>query len=169
MIVSTHREISLLEDKILKNAEAAFESIKAFTESSGALSFFSAIKFTKLGKSPISGDALNLIEQINQTHSNLVVLSAAHDLLNRHPGKTFRLCLGVESGYDIQSTDGEIIAECFAVTRIDSNDKMNRDCKRLLTSSTPYMYIYFRTYEYSEKQLENYRQKYPAIHFHRFE
>jgi hypothetical protein len=167
MVVSTYAQVAQLEETILKNAEATFEALKEYSATTDAIQFFAAIKFTKLGKDPLTGEALNLIEQINQTYSNLVALAAVRDLLKRYPEKAFMLHLGAKAGYDVQSSDGEVAAECFAVTSVSSNDKMNKDCKKLMMSEAKYKYIYFRSNEDSEQTLQNRYKKYPDIHFER--
>lgn len=48
--------------------------------------------------------------------SDLVVLEGARRLLCLYPEKALSLNLGPSSGFDIDSIDGEIVAECFAVT-----------------------------------------------------
>ena len=167
MLVSTFTQVTQLEEAIIKNAEASFEVLKEYSATTDAMHFFTAIKFTKLGKDPITGKALNLIEQINQTYSNLVTLAAVRDLLRRYPEKSFLLNLGAKAGYDVQSTDGEVVAECFAVTSVSSNDKMNKDCKKLRLSKAKYKYIYFQSNEDSEQALQNRYKKYPDFHFER--
>lgn len=167
MIVNTHAQVAKLRQTIVENAGRAFSELKEYAQNTDALQFFASIKFVPLGKNPLTGESLNLIEQINQTYSDLVVLAAAHDLIDRYPGKTFKLQLGSSSGFDVQSTDGEVAAECFAVTSISSNDKLNKDCKKLMSSGIEHKYIFFYTYQDSEKTLQNRYKKYPDIHFER--
>ena len=167
MIVSTHAQVAQLRQKIVENAGKAFSELKEFAQCTDALQFFASIKFVSLGKDPLTGEALNLIEQINQTYSDLVVVAAAHDLIDRYPEKSFKLQLGSSSGFDVQSTDGEVAAECFAVTSVSSNDKMNKDCKKLMDSGAEHKYIFFYTYQDSDKKLQNRYKKYPDIHFER--
>ena len=167
MVVNTHEQVAQLRKTIVENATSAFSELKEFSQQTDALQFFASIKFVPIGKDPLTGVPLNLIEQINQTYSNLVVLAAAHDLIDRYPGKSFDLQLGASSGFDVQSTDGEVVAECFAVTSVSSNDKMNKDCKKLMNSGVAHKYIFFYTYQDSDKKLQNRYNKYPDIHFER--
>jgi hypothetical protein len=167
MIVNTHEQVAQLRLTIVKNAGRSFSELKEYAQNTDALQFFASIKFIPLGKDPITGDALNLIEQINQTYSNLVVLAAAHDLIDRYPDKSFVLQLGASSGSDVRSTDGEVAAECFAVTSVSSNDKMNKDCKKLMESGAQHKYIFFYTYQDSDQKLQRRYEKYPDIHFER--
>ena len=132
-----------------------------------AMDFWAAFKFDRIGHDSISGQPQNLIEQINQMYSNLVVLNAADDLLDSYPGTSFELQLGVSSGYDIQSTDGSIVAECFAVTTVSSNRKLEKDCKKLITSNATEKYIYFYSHQDTEEKLQKQFVKHPDITFKR--
>ena len=128
---------------------------------------FPTIKFEKQGVDPIAGTELNLIEQIHQMYSDLVVLFAVQELLGNYPGKVFELHLGPEAGYDIQSLDGQIVAECFAATSVASNDKLNKDCTKLLQSHAEHKHLFFYTHCDSKAMLQKRYQKYPEIKFQR--
>ena len=165
MIISSHKQVEDLRLGILDNAEKSLERLKNDTQDQPALQFFGAIKFGKTGRDPLSGQPLNLVEQINQMYSDLVVLAGVRKLLDRHPGKCFELHMGPASGFDIQSTDGQVIAECFAATSVASNDKFNKDCKKLMNARAEYRYLFFYTHRDSEKMLGNRMAKYPEIQF----
>ena len=167
MLIQTQKQIDDLRQAFFQNAEKAKKEMIAYADHSSALQLFAAIKFDKLGLDPITGRKLNLIEQINQMYSDLVVLAAAEHLLRCYPGKTFALHMGPASGYDIESTDGQIAAECFAVTGIASNDKLRKDCEKLLASEAAHKYIFFYAHQISEKALSNRKNQYPQIHFQR--
>lgn len=167
MIVGTHEQVARLQQTLFANAEQTFFKLQESMKTIDAMQFFSAVKFTPLGQDPVAGTPLNLIEQINQTQSNLVVLAAAHDLIEQYPGKLFQLQLGASAGFDVASTDGQVVAECFAVTSVSSNDKMNKDCKKLMNSGVEHKHIYFYSYLDSEKKLQNRYKKYPYIRFAR--
>jgi hypothetical protein len=100
-------------------------------------------------------------------YSDIVALFAVQDLLDQYPGKKFEMHLGPTAGYDIQSTDGEVIAECFAATSVNSNDKINKDCRKLLKGQAIYKHLYFCTYRDSENVIQNKFAKYPEIQFKR--
>ena len=95
------------------------------------------------------------------------VLAAAEDLMNRYPGISFDVQLGVGSGYDVRSTDGRIVAECFAVTTISSNDKLNKDCKKLMKSDALVKCVYFYSHQDTEKKIQNRMKQYPEIQIKR--
>ena len=167
MIVNSLEQINALRNAIAKNADASYVSVRKRIEDMTPMQFFASIKFEKLGKDPVGGEPQNLIEQINQTYSDMVVLSAAEDLLNLYPGTSLVLQLGVSSGYDIESEDGTIAAECFAVTTVSCNRKLDKDCKKLLQSVAPIKCVYFYSALDGEEKLQNQYRKYPDIRFKR--
>lgn len=167
MIIESNEQVAILWESVLHNAEKSIEVLKKRADDLPGMQFFAEIKFGKTGRDPLTGCELNLIEQINQTYSDIVALSAVQDLLTQYPGKAFEMHLGPIAGYDIQSTDGEVIAECFAATSVNSNDKMNKDCCKLLRAQAVYKHLYFCTYRDSENVLQNKYAKYPEIQFKR--
>ena len=132
MTVSTPEQVEILRSHIIENAEISFCSLKESMSKMGPMQFYAALKFEKIGRDPLDGKEENFIEQLNQMYSDLVVLAAAGDLMSQYPGISLELQLGVGPGYDICATDGLIAAECFAVTTVSSNRKMDKDCKKLM-------------------------------------
>ena len=167
MIVHTYEQIEQLREAVTANADISYRKLKEAADTMCARDLFVAIKFEKMGVDPISGKALNLIEQINQMYSNLVVIAAAQDLIDCFPDKSFDLQLGATTGFDIQSIDGQILAECFAVVGVASNDKLNRDCKKLMKTKAPHKFVYFYSHGDSDTMLKNRYHKYPEIQFRR--
>ena len=167
MVITSHKQVSELRSTIFRNAQKSKEILANHLKSTDAVQLFALMKYDQIGIDPLMGEKVNLIEQINQMYSDLVVLAAVQDLLDRHPGKSFVLHLGTMAGYDVESTDGQIVAECFAVTSVTSNDKLNKDCHKLLKSKAEYKYVFFYTYKDSEELLEKRYKKYPEIHFER--
>ena len=167
MIVNTCEEIAILRREIINNAEASFLRLQKCLATMEPVRLFASVKFEKLGRSPCGGKELNLIEQINQMYSDMVVLAATEDLMNRYPGISFDVQLGVGSGYDVRSTDGRIVAECFAVTTISSNDKLNKDCKKLMKSDASVKCVYFYSHQDTQKKIQNRVKQYPEIQIRR--
>jgi hypothetical protein len=167
MLVNSKEQVAELRNAIATNAETSYLELHERMTQMQAMDFWAAFKFDRIGHDSISGQPQNLIEQINQMYSNLVVLSAVDDLLDNHPGISFELQLGVSSGYDIQSTDGNIVAECFAVTKVASNSKLEKDCKKLITSNATEKYIYFYSHQDTEERLQKQFVKHPDITFKR--
>ena len=166
MLITSHQQASQMRRTILNNAETAKETLMKNMDTS-ALELFAAIKYEKIGVDPLTGRELNLIEQINQMYSDLVILAAVQELMEEFPGKSFEANFGAVPGYDVMSTDGQVVAECFAVTSVASNDKLNKDCRKLLKADAEHKYLFFYTYSDSDDKLEKKYQKYPKICFRR--
>lgn len=168
MIIKTHTEITHLKNTIILNASKTHEQLKSNAERMTPLSLLEKIKFSQFGFDPIKGTELNFVEQLNQMFSDLVVLEGAEQLLSQHPGKAFQLNLGPRSGFDIESIDGDIVAECFAVTTATSNNKLQKDSVKLLTNApSQQKYIFFYSHNDSDEKLQKIFSKYPNITFRR--
>ena len=168
MDVNTVEEIEHLKMAILINAEKSFEQLKMKVKSLPAMTFLAEVKFDKMGIDPLEGTELNFIEQINQTFSDLVVLEGASRLLQLYPNTMLKLNLGSASGFDIESADGEVVAECFAVTTAMSNRKIEKDCSKLMSKAYDRQkYIYFYSRSDSDEKLQQIMDKYPKIMFTR--
>ena len=167
MLVISKEQVAELRHSVTTNAEISYIAFREQITKMQAMDFWAAIKFDRMGRDSITGQPQNLIEQINQMYSNLVVLDAVDDLLDTYPGTTFELQLGVSSGYDIQSTDGNIVAECFAVTMVSSNRKLEKDCKKLSASPAMKKYVFFYSHQDSHEKLQKQFVKYPDIIFKR--
>ena len=123
---------------------------------------------SKIGFDPVGGDELNIIEQINQLFSDLVVMAALEELFDIYPSKKFETHMGAEAGFDIESTDGEVVAECFAVTTAASNGKLKKDSEKLINkASKQKKYIYFYSQNDIDEKLERIYEKFPEINYRR--
>ena len=167
MLVNSKEKVAELRHAVIRNAEVSYCALHDRLTQMQPMELWAAFKFDRIGCNSISGQPQNLIEQINQMHSNLVVLNAVDDLLDRHPGASFDVQLGVSSGYDVQSTDGKIVAECFAVTTVSSNRKLEKDCVKLMASSASQKYVYFYSHQDNQEKLNKQFAKYPDIIFRR--
>ena len=168
MVIKTFEEIEHLKQTLLMNAEKTFEQVRVKTESLPAMAFLAEVKFDKMGVDPLKGTTLNFIEQLNQMFSDLVVLEGASRLLCLYPEKTLKLSLGPASGFDIESIDGEVVAECFAVTTATSNRKLEKDSDKLMSKAIgKHRHIYFYSRNDSEEKLQRIYAKYPEIEFTR--
>lgn len=100
----------------------------------------------------------------NQSQTYFVTLAATEYLLSHYPEKSFLLNWGNVSGYDIESTDGEIIAECFAATSYRSNGKLTADLKRLFGDRTAARkYEFFYACDFSDTSKKYYENKYVGV------
>lgn len=166
MVVKTVEEIENLKKAVQDNANHTCEHLKEKIQSLSATALLEELKFDKLGVDPLKGTELNFIEQLNQMFSDLVVLEGARQLLQLYPEKELKLNLGPSSGFDIESVDGEVVAECFAVTTATSNRKLEKDCSKLMNKAPAQQkYIYFYSRNDSEEKLRRIYDKYLEIGF----
>lgn len=154
MVINTAEEIENLKKAVQDNANLTCERLKEKTQLLSATTLLEELKFDKLGVDPITGTELNFIEQMNQMFSDLVVFEGARRILQLYPGKELKLNLGSSPGFDIETTDGEVVAECFASTTATSNRKLEKDCQKLLSKAeTKKKYVFFYTRNDSEEKL----------------
>ena len=157
------QEVGKYRDIILANLSQSVSVIKVLLEGEEPQVVFKRFKFEKVVKEPLSGEAENLIEVINQSQTYLVSLVAVEFL-------SFILNWGNAAGYDIEATDGTVIAECFAATSHKSNSKLTKDIKRLATNTTAEeKYEFFYVLDFTEKSRKYYEKKYVGINMVRLE
>ncbi len=164
MVIKTVEEIEHYKRVVFNNANETRERLKEKIGLLSAMEFLQELKFDRVGVDPLKGTELNFIEQLNQMFSDLVVLEGARQLSGRYPEKEWKLNLGPSSGFDIESIDGEIAAECFAVTTATSNRKLEKDCTKLMSKApAKKKYIYFYARNDAEEKLLRIYEKYPEI------
>ena len=132
--ISSAEELSRYKTTILSNLRKSVQDIKAMIDSEDAQEIFKHFKFDKIATEPLSGKPENLVNW------------------------------GNVSGYDIESTDGEIIAECFAATSYRSNGKLTADLKRLFGDRTAARkYEFFYACDFSDTSKKYYENKYVGV------
>lgn len=120
------------------------------------------MKFAPVGRHPVDGHPLNIIEQVNQTWTFLVAIAAARQLLQLHPETTgLRLAPGAHASQplDIMSEEPDYVgAETFAAVHPRNNNKLASDMAKLKIRTENHRYIFFMSpiYPRSERlpQLE---------------
>ena len=168
MLFDSKSQVYELKNKMNESAERTYDKLKIMMESSTPLEILFQMKFNKIGFDPVDGDELNIIEQINQLFSDLVVMAALEELFDIYPSKKFETHMGAEAGFDIESTDGEVVAECFAVTTAASNGKLKKDSEKLINkASKQKKYIYFYSQNDIDEKLERIYEKFPEINYRR--
>lgn len=155
--INTIEQIHDIRNTILCNLKKTYSAIKELLNGEDELSTFALIRFQDTSFDPIKGTPLNFIEMLNQTFSDLIVLYGAEELIKKHPGHTFTVRLGAQSGYDIESDDGSIVGECFAVTKISSNKKLKKDVQKLMSlGENVQKYIVFYSETDTNEKICNY-------------
>ena len=164
VIINSTDELEKYKTTILSNLAKSVWDIRAIIESDNAQEVFRQFKFEKIATEPLSGKPENLVEVINQSQTYLVTLAATEYLLCLYPEKAFILNWGNVSGYDIESTDGTIVAECFAATSYRSNGKLTADLKRLCANQTALQkYEFFYASDFSDASKKYYESKYAGV------
>lgn len=169
IVIKNVEELKRYRATIVENLSTGVEMIKELLDTNDPLSFFKTIKFEKSITDPLTGEPENFIEVVNQSQTYLVTLMGAEYLLLKHPDTVFKVNLGNVSGYDIESVDGKIIADCFAATSYRSNRKLTKDLKRLAENEcAEHRYEFFYDTEFTEEHNLYYKKAYPQIEIIKF-
>ena len=164
IIISGMEEIKQHRIKIGRNLKTCVGMLKVLLDSEDSIDFFKRAKYEKIVVDPFTEEPENLIEVINQCQTYLVSLTGVEYLISKFSDTSFIINLGNVAGYDIESEDGTIIAECFAATSYRSNGKLVKDLKRLAENdSAVYKYEFFYDTEFTDNHKQYYENKYPAI------
>lgn len=170
--ITVHNESELQQyrDIIKKNLDKCVLQLQQLLQHRTSIEIFQTLKFEKSVTEPLSSEAENLIEVINQSMTYLVSVMAVEYLFNIYPSQSFIINWGNLSGYDIESTDGTIIGECFAATSYRSNNKLNKDLQRLADNDTAqHKYEFFYDKEFTENNRAFYVKKYKDIQIIKFD
>ena len=166
MKISSLSELEQLQRAIQNNMIASHEKMKVQISESSPMDFLVGLRFLKTGVDPIKGTELNFVEQLNQFFSDIVIIEATRHLLSGFPHHTFELRLGTTPGFDIESEDGAIVAECFAATTALSNRKLEHDSKKIQDrAKEKEKFLFFYSQNDTEINLQQIYKKYPDIHF----
>lgn len=169
-VVKDKAELNNLRKEVMRSLDQSVSMIGALMNSMDSLSFFKKIKFEKTVTDPLTGEAENFAEMIDQCQTYLVTIMGAEYLLDKFPDTEFTIHLGNVSGYDIISKDESIIAECFASTNYKNNNKLYNDLKGLAENKTAvHKYEFFTDFKATSKVISNAKEKYPDIEIIKFE
>ena len=170
IVVHNKNELDKYKSNILTNLNSSVKMLQQVVNNNDVLDAFKIFKFDKMATEPLTGNPENLIEVINQTHTYLISIMAVEYLYKIYPAQTFVINWGNIPGYDIESVDGTIIAECFAATSYKSNGKLSADLKRLaINAEADHKYEFFYDKEFSENHKAYYKEKYPDIEIVKFQ
>ena len=98
------------------------------------------------------------------------MLKALDFLLKNYANKSFVARFGNIAGYDIESTDGKIVAECFAQVNFKNNKKLDNDLEKLNSVTRDVIrYEFFYDKVFNEDNYKAYKNKYPEINIIKFE
>jgi len=139
-------DVEMHIEDITHAAEQAQLRITEMSENTHAMDFMERLKFEKMGYDPLNSMRdLNFIEQLNQTFTYLASMKAAEFIFEKHPEiSELTLNLGTAPGSDLETNDcGGIAAEVFAATKPSSNNKLNKDIKKVSGTDAKYKYSFF--------------------------
>lgn len=142
-IIRSVADTEAMRAQILSSAARSSDWLRSFV--GHPLELLRALRFHTVGHDPLTGEPLNLVEQINQTFTILANLRAVEQLLEMHPeAGGYRLALATSSGRDIESVDpGLVAAEVFSATHPSSNQKLKKDIASLSTDPARHRYVFF--------------------------
>lgn len=170
ILVSNTNDLVEYEQFIYQNLQQSLYNIKMLLQSEDSTEVFDNLKYEKTAVDPLTGQPENLIEVINQYQTYLVTLKATRYLFEKYPRKSFIARFGNVSGYDIESSDGEILAECFAQVSYKNNKKLEKDLEKLHSvSDNAVCYEFFYDKVFNEKHYLKYKKQYPKINIVKFE
>lgn len=155
--IRTIADAEKLHAQILEGAARTAAWLRSFD--ADPMTLLRKLRFETVGHDPLTGEPLNVVEQLNQTFTILVSLRAVEKLIELHPeAGGFRLALGTASGRDIESVEPDLVAaEVFSATRPNSNDKLRKDIARLVGDPARHRYVFFAAPAYAtgrQMQLE---------------
>lgn len=163
-------ELEEYRKTIHSNLNKSLQNLKMFFESGDSFDVFDACKYDKIVFDPLTGQNENLIEMLNQHQTYLVTLKAVEYLLNKYPSKSFVARFGNVAGHDVESTDGEVVAECFAAVSFKNNKKLDKDLEKLdLVKFDVSCYEFFYDKVFEQKDYALYKTKFPGIQIIKFE
>ena len=145
VVIKSTEDLDRLEQSIIDAVQVTTTVLRTMLATADGLATFAQLKFTNAGRDPLEPERpLNVIEQLNQTFTCLASVAGARWLVEKHPEcLPAVLNLGTASGYDIQSICGRFVAETFAVTHPASNDKLQKDVRRMQNAEAENRFIFY--------------------------
>lgn len=170
ILISDKLELSGYAQTIYGNLQKSLESIKSVLDNDDPACVFESFKYDKIAIDPLTGEPENLIEMVNQYQTYVVTLKALEFLFEKYSNKSFVARFGNIAGYDIESTDGEIVAECFAQVNFKNNKKLDKDLGKLNSVTCGVVrYQFFYDKVFNEDNYKAYKNKYPDINIIKLE
>ena len=157
-IIRTIADAEGLHAQMVASAARTADWLRNFAGEPMAL--LKSLRFETIGHDPLTGEPLNVVEQLNETFTILVTLRAVERLIELHPDAGgFRLALGTSSGRDVESVTPDLVAaEIFSATHPNSNQKLKKDIERLSADPARHRYVFFAAPGYEagrQEQLES--------------
>ena len=168
MIIKDINQVEGLKKQINDNIDLTVNEVKKVIQEE-SIESLAKLKFDKTAFYSLNNTKINFIEMLNQTYSDLVILCGVKELIEKYPGKTFKVNMGALNGFDIVSTDGDVVAECFAVVSVFNNQKIIKDSQKLMEKSdSKGKYIFFYSREDDDSEIEKISKEYRNINYIRY-
>lgn len=151
--VRTPNQISTLKSRIRAAANLTYQNLRGLD--SNPMESLWSLKFEPLGHHPLTGQKLNIVEQLISTFTVMATLSAAQRLLEGYPdcgGLVLRP--GNIPGREIQSLRPNVVeAEVLAIVDMTSN-RLGRNINRMAKaqSDNRFVFIYCPGYAPGRRQ-----------------
>ena len=169
IFVSDKSDLEKYKQILCSNIQKSFENLKYLLDHNDCTSAFEYFKYEKTVVDPLTGNPENLIEMLNQYQTYLVTIKALEYLFEEHSNRLFVARFGNISGFDIESTDGKIVAECFAQVNYRNNKKLDKDLEKLSSIACDVMcYEFFYDKVFTQENYLSYKSKYPQINIVKF-
>jgi hypothetical protein len=153
-VIRSVKDAEDLRIRVLGEAERTAAWLRGFAGS--PLELFTVLRFqptakrrgfpwisAPAGHDPLTGEPLNLIEQIDATYMILLSLRAVQSLIERHPeANGFRLALANSSGGDIESVEPGLVAAKVSAYP-STTPQFKKDGARLASDPARYRYLCF--------------------------
>lgn len=147
--INSREELSRHHLEVLTAARKTSANLQRLLTQHHGIDLLHELRFMLTAFSPFNSDKLyNIVEAINQSFTSLVSFAGAELIVQCHLDDSknalpLQLNVGPVAGYDIQNSDGSIIAECFAAVTPDNNNKLANDFRRLQGTDAEYKYLFF--------------------------
>jgi len=141
-VIRSIKDAKLLHAQVINRAERT--ATRLFGFAGRPLDLFYSLCFQPVGHDPLTGESLNVIEQINQTFTILLSLRAVESLIEMHPkANGFRLALATTGGFDIESVKPDLVAATVFSAHPRSTQKFKKDMARLTSYPARHRYMFF--------------------------
>lgn len=147
--ITSLKDLDQAVQSVRTGAERTVRALRdLITHERDSLQVLRLMKFSDSARAPGEDRCLNLIEQVNQTLTNLLRLQAARWALLQHAEllqQGLRIHLGSHTGFDLESVgSGVLAAEVFAANHPRQHDRLRKDVARLgLAPGVLHRYVFF--------------------------
>ncbi|SRR6266566_5259978 len=166
--IHTVAEAETIFAQVVDSAARTAAWLRSFDAEPMAL--LKALRFEMVGHNPLTGDPLNVVEQLNQTFTILVTLRAIERLIELHPeAGGFRLALGTSSGRTSKTLYRPWLLPRSSLPHIRRATRMlKNDLARLAGDPARHRYVFFAAPGYAAGQQAS-LQTVPGVQVHAVE